>query len=130
MRIVTMFIMTVLLFVTNLLNAQNSMTSLKVIEINELDDKVFEIRALKKSGDTIRLLSIKERINDSCLYERIRKGAEYQFELESRPAYIDNFIIRVGESVYWKTGDDPKEMPYFANNLKSDFIKKNLRKYL
>jgi hypothetical protein len=101
------------------------MTTLKVIEINELDDNVFEIRTIKQSGDTVRLLSKKENINDSCLYEKIRKGAEYQFELKPGPVYIDNFVIRIGRKVYWKTGDDPKEIPFFANNIKSNYIKKN-----
>jgi len=124
MRIVRILTAFMLLFIVNVLNAQNSMTTLKVISINELDSNVFEIRALKQSGDTIRLLSKKENINDSCLYEKIRKGAEYQFELRPEPAYIDNFIIRIGETVYWKTGDDPKEIPFFANNIKSNYIKK------
>ena len=122
MRVVKILIF---LFVTNLLSGQNNMTSLKVTDIIELDDTVFEIRALKESGDTIRLLSIKENIDNTCLYEKIRKGAEYQFDLKPEPVYIDNFIVRVGEKVYWKTGDDPKEMPYFANNIKNNYIRKD-----
>lgn len=124
MRIVRIFTASMLLFIANSLNAQSNMTILKVIDINELDDNVFEIRAIKQSGDTIRLLSKKENINDSCLYEKIRKGAEYQFELKPEPVYTDNFIIRIGETIYWKTGDDPKEIPFFANNIKSNYIKK------
>ncbi|MBV7440273.1 hypothetical protein KRX57_02460 [Weeksellaceae bacterium TAE3-ERU29] len=115
----------ILFFVVNLLNAQTNKVSLKVIDVSELGGKVFEIKALKKSGDTIRILSIKETIDNKCLYEKIQKGTNYQFELRSKPLYIDNLTIRVGDEVYWKVGDDPKEMPYFANNIKNDFIEKD-----
>lgn len=85
MRIVKIFITTMLLFITNILNAQSNFTVLKVIDINELDNNVFEIRALKQSRDTIRILSKKEDINNSYLYEKIQEGTEYQFELKPEP---------------------------------------------
>lgn len=125
MKIVKTFMMSALFFVVNLLTAQSDRASLKVLVVNELDNKVFEIKALKKSGDTIRILSIKETIDKKCLYEKIRKGVEYQFELRTKPLYVENLTIRVGDKVYWRAGDNPKEMPYFANNIKSDFIKKD-----
>lgn len=125
MKIVNTLTILILLFVANLVNAQTNVISLKVIGIHELDDNVFEIKALKETGDTIRILSIKETIDNNCLYEKIKKGAEYQFELRPEPSYIDNFIIRVKNKVYWKTGDNPKDMPYFANNVKNDSIKKD-----
>ncbi|MDR1654176.1 MAG: hypothetical protein LBS01_11145 [Prevotellaceae bacterium] len=128
MRVITIFTIVVLLFIINLLNAQNNIVLLKVIDINELDDKVFEIRALTESSDTIRILSVKESIpNDSCSYEKIRKGSEYQFELQlplhTKPLYVLNLTFRVKGKVYWTIGDNPKDMPYFANNIKSDYIK-------
>lgn len=124
MRIVRIFMLSLSLFLSNVINAQNKVIHLKVIDIKELDDAVSEIRAMKESGDIIRILSIKGNIEDECLYEKIRKGAEYQFELRPESVYIDNYIVRIGETIYWKTGDNPKDLPYFAENLKGNYIKK------
>ncbi|HEY4538774.1 MAG TPA: hypothetical protein VIG94_02040 [Faecalibacter sp.] len=123
MRIVKIILL--MAFATNTLNAQNDTVTLKVISIKELDSKVFEIRGVDSSKDTLRILSLKDDIKDSCLYEKIRQGASYQFNLKPKPAYIDNYVVRVGEKIYWETGNPYREMPYFADNIKSNYIKKD-----
>ncbi len=111
-------------FIVNVLSAQIKTITMKVINITELDDNVYEIRALNEQGDTIRIFSIKEKIHNIELYEEIKINKKYNFSMIPDPSPIINLTIKIGNKIYWRTGDEEKEMPHFAINIIGKYIKK------
>ena len=73
--------------------------------------------------DTLTILSAKEEFEKNYHYKKIKVGKSYDFILKEVPTYTENLVIRCGKNVFWKSGDDPKKMPYFAYNIRDIYIK-------
>ena len=98
--------------------------AVKIISIEEYKG-VYIIKCLDKNTDTLRVLSPKEKVKKKSLYKKIEVGKSYSFKLKENAMFTDNLVIRCKGNVFWKSGDNPKEMPYFANNIKDIYIKEN-----
>jgi hypothetical protein len=119
------FLMIFIFSINSIVQAQKNKTKvLKITNIIEYND-AYIIKGLDDNLDTLLILSLKEKIKNKCRYHKIQIGTEYIFELKEKPTYIDNLIIRGGNTIFWKTGDETRKMPYFANNLKDIYIKKD-----
>lgn len=94
---------------------------LKVVNISEYKG-VYIIKGIDFKADTLTILSPMEKIKKKCKYDKIKIGATYNFNLKENSTYISNLIIRCNGTIFWKTGDDPKKMPFFASNTKDAFI--------
>jgi len=107
------------------LNAQNYQTAdvkeLLVVDII-IHKNAYEILAIENRVDTIRILSQKEKVNDRCKFVKIKKGKIYKFQLSATPSTYDNLVVRLGNEVFWKSGDDIKYYPYFAINVIDKYI--------
>lgn len=96
---------------------------LKVTSICEFEDSYLIECVESKLEDTIYIISEKENLKNSCDYEKIIVGKTYSFELQKRGvATANNLVIRIKDKIFWKTGDDIKKMPYFAQNIKDLWI--------
>lgn len=98
--------------------------NLRVLKINEFKE-LYTIECLFQERDTLLILSPKEKVKKKCLYDKIKVGNTYRFILKETPVYMENITIRCKGIIFWKTGDDPEKMPYFANNINGIYIKKD-----
>lgn len=109
-----------LFFVSLGVSAQNE--KLKVVAIVEYDNS-YIIKGLNSRLDTINIISVKEKIKKKCEFYKIRIGKEYKFKIRET-AFVNNLTIRVGEIIFWKSGDNIKDRPFFTENVKGLYIKK------
>jgi len=97
---------------------------LSVLSICEYKNS-YLISCETKELDTLYIITEKEYIKDKSNYYKLKVCVKYSFELQKRGTpTLGNFIIRIGNKVFWKTGDNPNKIPYFAKNVKDLYMSK------
>lgn len=103
--------------------AQSEYKTLKVTSITKNDD-FYIIKGVEQNRDTLTLVTKKEEFKNKCDYRKIKINNEYRFELQSQPTYTENLVFRIGNKILWKTGDNPKNIPRYTENVNGIYIKK------
>lgn len=100
--------------------------SVKVLKICELKE-VFLIECFnEEKNDTLFVASPKEDEINREVYKRIEIGSTYQLQLQKQgiPS-TEEIVIRIKNTILWRSGDNIKSMPYFSKQLKGRFIEKS-----
>jgi hypothetical protein len=101
---------------------------LKVINFKELADCYILSTFNKKKSDSVFLISAKDTIPLKRDYKKICIGKEYNFVCKSLVANLaamplDNFALKIKNTVVWRGGDNVKKRPLLALNVQNLYIK-------
>jgi len=105
--------------------------SLTIYSITEYIDGYKIIGIDSNKSDTLVIISKKQQISDLEKYIILRVGEEYCFQIDDKIKNMsamppDNFVVRIVSTVVWRAGDEFKNIPVFARNIKGIYIEREV----
>jgi hypothetical protein len=121
------FCLVLLLLINTYLFSQEK--TLKIYSITEYIDGYVILGIDTTKSDTLMIISKKEIVSDFEKYSRLEVGELYLFQIDDKIRKMaamppENFTVRIVTTIIWKNGDEIKNIPVFAKNIKDRYIQK------